>query len=93
MQNVFGDKCLDQRFTAAAPGWRSWVARMLPAGLLRTLGGKRECSVCLWPQVPCSASANVTKCALYAALYADVVWWLEAGKGRQPPSQALHPAQ
>lgn len=41
LQNVFGDKCLDKRFTSAAPA-SSWLAQALPAGLMRMLGGKRE---------------------------------------------------
>lgn len=41
LQNVFGDKCLDKRFTADAPK-SSWLSSLLPPGLARLLGGKRK---------------------------------------------------
>ncbi|KAI7846201.1 hypothetical protein COHA_000271 [Chlorella ohadii] len=74
MQNVFGDRCLDSRFTSAAAPAPSWLARLLPAGLTRVLGGKHDPDPCITQEGEAYLARRDVQDALHANRSGSLNW-------------------
>ncbi|PRW58008.1 serine carboxypeptidase-like 34 [Chlorella sorokiniana] len=74
MQNVFGDKCLDKRFTSATPPAPSWLARLLPARLARMLGSKHHPDPCITEEGEAYLARSDVQEALHANRSGALDW-------------------